>query len=99
MIDAIKKIKAAAKSKIYSNEYKEVIPQYRAADKIVSAVQSKLYSDKLQQYQVVNKTLAPMLKQARTRTKYINARDKYIDKKEENKLATLEAQAGYIENI
>ncbi len=78
MIDASKKIKAAAKSKLYSNEYKETIPIYRAADKLSSAAQSKSYSDKLKQYQAVNKTLGSMLKQSRTRTKYINARDKCI---------------------
>jgi hypothetical protein len=62
MIDASKKIKAAAKSKLYSNEYNETIPIYRAADKLASAAQSNLHSDKLKQYQAVNKTLAPMLK-------------------------------------
>jgi hypothetical protein len=70
-----------------------------AADKISSAFQSKLYSDQLRKYQAVNNALGPMLKQSTAREKYIKARDRYYDKKESNKLKTLEAQADYVEKV
>jgi hypothetical protein len=62
-------------------------------------MQSKQYSNQLKEFQAVNKQLGPAIKQAVTRNKYIKARDRYIDKKEKNKLDTMEAQVGYIENV
>jgi hypothetical protein len=99
MIDASKKIKAAVKSKLYSDNLKEYIPQIKAGEKILSAIQSKQYSDRITQYKAVNNVLGPITKQSRVRNKYITKRDKYLDKKEENKLNTLEAQTDYVENV
>jgi hypothetical protein len=99
MIDASKKIKAAVKSKLYSDNLKEYIPKIKAGEKILSAIQSKQYSDRIKQYKAVNNVLGPIIKQSRVRNKYITKRDKYLDKKEENKLNTLEAQTDYIENV
>ena len=47
----------------------------------------------------VRKNLGPAIKQALTRGVYIRKRDKHYDKKEGNKLDTMEAQVGYIENV
>jgi hypothetical protein len=99
MIDASEKLKAATKTKLYSKEYKDLITEKRAVNKIESAMQSKQYSNELKQFQAVNKNLGPAIKQAVTRNKYIKARDRYLDKKEQNKLDTMEAQVGYIENV
>jgi hypothetical protein len=99
MIDAGEKLKAATKTKLYSKEYKDLITEKRAVNKIESAMQSKQYSNELKQFQAVNKNLGPAIKQAVTRNKYIKARDRYLDKKEQNKLDTMEAQVGYIENV
>ena len=99
MVDASTKIKTAVKGKIYSKDYNEYIPEYRAADKLKSAMKAKIYPEKLKEFQAVNKTLGPMIKQSFKRNKYIVKRDRYIDRKEENKLNTLEAQTSYIENV
>jgi hypothetical protein len=99
MIDASEKLKAATRTKLYSKEYKDLITEKRAVNKIESAMQSKQYSNELKQFQAVNKNLGPAIKQAVTRNKYIKARDRYLDKKEQNKLDTMEAQVGYIENV
>ena len=99
MVDASTKIKTAVKGKIYSKDYNEYIPEYRAADKLKSAMKAKIYPEKLKEFQAVNKTLGPMIKQSLKRNKYIVKRDRYIDRKEENKLNTLEAQTSYIENV
>ena len=55
MIDASTKIKTAVKGKLYSQDYNELIPEYRAADKLKSAMKAKIYPEKLIQYQAVNK--------------------------------------------
>ena len=94
MIDASQKIKAAAKSKLYSNELKPAIEASKAVDKIGSAVKSKLYSDQLKKYLAVD-TLGQFLKTKRIRNKYIDK----VDKKEKSKLNLLEAQTNYVENI
>ena len=52
-----------------------------AGKKILGAVETKIINDKMKQYQAVNKTLGPILKQSRTRNIYIKKRDKYFDKK------------------
>ena len=96
MIDASEKLKAAAKTKLYSKEYNDYVKEKRAANKIESAMQSKQYSNELKQFQAVNKTLGPAIKQALTRNQYIKAKDKYFDKKQKNKLNTMEAQVDYI---
>jgi hypothetical protein len=97
--NAASKLKAATMGKLFSAEYNDIITQKRAVDKIGSAMQSKQYSNELKQFKTFNKTLSPAIKQAVTRNKYIKARDKYLDKKEGNKLNTMEAQIGYIENV
>ena len=61
MIDASQKIKAAAKSKLYSNELKPAIEASNAVDKIGSAIKSKLYSDQLKKYLAVD-TLGQVIK-------------------------------------
>jgi hypothetical protein len=99
MIDASGKLKSATKTKLYSKEYNDIVKEKRAANKIESAMQSKQYSNELKQVLAVNKNLGPAIKQAVTRNKYIKARDRYLDKKEQNKLDTMEAQVGYIENV
>jgi len=99
IIDASDKLKAAVRTKVYSKEYKDLLEEKRAANKIESAMQSKEYSDKLKQVMAVRKNLGPSIKQALTRGVYIKKRDKYYDKKEGNKLDTMEAQVGYIENV
>ena len=93
------KLKAAAKSKLYTEEYRDLMNERKAADKILSAAQSKQYSDEFKQLMTVRKVLEPKIKQSLTRDKYIKARDKYLDKKDANKINTLEAQVGYIENV
>ena len=97
--NAASKLKAATMGKLFSAEYNDIITQKRAVDKIGSAMQSKQYSNELKQFKTFNKTLSPAIKQAVTRNKYIKARDRYLDKKEGNKLNTMEAQIGYIENV
>ena len=62
-------------------------------------MQSKEYSDKLKQVMAVRKNLGPAIKQTLTRGVYIRKRDEYYDKKVRNKLNTMEAQVGYIENV
>ena len=99
IVNAANKIKAATMGKLFSDEYNDIITQKRAVDKIGSAMQSKQYSNALNQFKTINKTLSPAIKQAVTRNKYIKARDRYLDKKEGNKLNTMEAQLGYIENV
>jgi hypothetical protein len=94
MIDASKKIKAAAKSKLNSKYYNEVIPEIRAVDKLGSVMQSKVYSDQLKNYKAV-KTLEPLLKAKRIRNKYLEK----VDKKEKSKLNLLEEQTKYVENV
>jgi len=47
----------------------------------------------------VRKVLEPKIKQSLTRDKYIKAREKYLDQKDANKINTLKAQVGYIENV
>jgi len=93
------KLKAAAKSKLHTEEYRDLMNERKAADKILSAAQSKQYSDEFKRLMTVRKVLEPKIKQSLTRDKYIKARDKYLDKKDANKINTLEAQVGYIENV
>jgi hypothetical protein len=92
-------IRSAVRAKLYSKEIKDLLEETRAKDKIVSAIQSKQYSNERKQVLAVHKNLGPAIKQAVTRNKYTKARDKYYDKKEGNKLDTMEAQVGYIENV
>ena len=99
MIDASRKIKSAARSKLYNDDYKEYLNENKAGDKIASAIKRKLYSDQLQQVQAVRKTLEPMVKRNVSAKKYIAARDRYFNKKVGNKLDSLEAQTGYIEKV
>jgi hypothetical protein len=93
------KLKAATKSKLYTEEYKDFMGKRKAAEKILSAAQSKQYSNEFNQLMTVRKVLEPKIQQSLTRDKYIKARDKYLDKKDANKINTLEAQVGYIENV
>ena len=67
--------------------------------KILSVAQSKQYSDEFKQLMTVRKVLEPKIKQSLTRDKYIKAREKYLDQKDANKINTLKAQVGYIENV
>jgi hypothetical protein len=53
------KKKAATRTKLYSGEYKDLITEKRAANKIDCAIQSKQYSDELKQFQAINKNLGP----------------------------------------
>jgi hypothetical protein len=102
MMNASDKLKSAVKAKLYSKEIKDYVKEVkekRAVNKIESAMESKKYSDKLKQVLAVRSKLEPSIKQALTRGVYIKKRDKYYDKKEKNKLDTLEAQIGYIENV
>ncbi len=92
-------IKAATKSKWYSKEHYYFVKEKRAANKIESAIQSKQYYNEFKQFQAVNKNLGPSIKQALIRDKYIKGRDEYYDQKEGNKIDTMEAQLGYIENV
>ncbi len=50
LVQAGKK-KQLKKSKLYYNEYNKAPREYRTANKMLDAVQSKLNSDKLKQYQ------------------------------------------------
>ena len=92
-------IRSAVKAKLYSNVVKDLLEEKRAANKIESAMQNKQNSNKLKQVLAVRKTLEPSIKEALTRGVYIKKRDKFYDKKERNKLDTMEAQVGYIENV
>ena len=40
-------MKINIKGKIYSKDYNEYIPEYRAADKLKSAMKAKIYPEKL----------------------------------------------------
>ncbi len=59
-----KKIVAATQAKLYSKEYKDLIAERRAANKVESAMQSKQYSNELKQYKTVNNVLGPISKQS-----------------------------------